>query len=158
MNWRKVNPVHAYYNGSRTSKDNEDPSRSASFKTKRTQKTYSALEALWKTLFALYLIGTLKEHTDINPKNTAEQNQGMSKYFLFEDNELTLIEDYDDSHVYNKDTYGLTYVDPYCYYEEADAIIEVQVYPYDKDIRYLMEQIRGDIEELEKKKKKNDVM
>ncbi|GJW99075.1 uncharacterized mitochondrial protein-like protein [Tanacetum coccineum] len=26
MNWGEVNPVHAYYNGSRTSKDNEDPS------------------------------------------------------------------------------------------------------------------------------------
>nr|GEV86974.1 hypothetical protein [Tanacetum cinerariifolium] len=33
-----------------------------------------------------------------------------------------------------------------------------QFYPYDKDIRYLIEQIRGDIEELEKKKKRNDVM
>ncbi|GJV20902.1 hypothetical protein Tco_1369922 [Tanacetum coccineum] len=26
MNWGEVNPVHAYYNGSKTSKDNEDPS------------------------------------------------------------------------------------------------------------------------------------
>nr|GEU36534.1 reverse transcriptase domain-containing protein [Tanacetum cinerariifolium] len=33
-----------------------------------------------------------------------------------------------------------------------------QFYPYDKEIRYLVEQISGDIEELEKKKKKNDVM
>ncbi|GJZ29556.1 hypothetical protein Tco_0574203 [Tanacetum coccineum] len=43
------------------SKDNEDPSWSTSFKTRRTQKTSSALEALWKTLFVLYLylIGTL---------------------------------------------------------------------------------------------------
>ncbi|GKD71554.1 hypothetical protein Tco_1325644, partial [Tanacetum coccineum] len=48
----KLIPVHAYYNGSCTSKDNEDPSWSTSFKT--------ALEALWKTLFVLYLylIGT----------------------------------------------------------------------------------------------------
>ncbi|GKA80280.1 hypothetical protein Tco_0786876 [Tanacetum coccineum] len=61
MNWGEVNPVHAYYNGSRISKDNEDPSWSTSFKTRRTQKTSSALEALWKTLFVLYLymIGTL---------------------------------------------------------------------------------------------------
>ncbi|GJR35588.1 transposase, MuDR, MULE transposase domain protein [Tanacetum coccineum] len=94
----------------------------------------------------------IKEHIDMNPEKIAEQNQGMSKYFLFEDNELTLIEDYDDSHLYNEDTYGPTYVDPYCYYEEVDAIKEVQ------DIRYLIEQIRADIEELEKKKKKNDVM
>ncbi|GJW19725.1 hypothetical protein Tco_0027161 [Tanacetum coccineum] len=57
----KVNPTHAYYNGSCTSKDTEDPSWSTSFKTMSTQKTSSALEALWKTLFVLYLylIGTL---------------------------------------------------------------------------------------------------
>ncbi|GJX98003.1 hypothetical protein Tco_0355022, partial [Tanacetum coccineum] len=56
----EVNPVHAYYNGSCTSKDTEDPSWSTSFKTRRTRKTSSALEALWKTLFVLYLylIGT----------------------------------------------------------------------------------------------------
>ncbi|GKA95932.1 Golgi to ER traffic protein 4, partial [Tanacetum coccineum] len=40
----EVNPVHAYHNGSRTSKDNEDPSWSTSFKTRRTQKTSLALE------------------------------------------------------------------------------------------------------------------
>ncbi|GJU99268.1 hypothetical protein Tco_1328539 [Tanacetum coccineum] len=40
------NPVHAYYNGSCTSKDNEDPSWSTNFKTRRTQKTSSALEVL----------------------------------------------------------------------------------------------------------------
>nr|GEW01074.1 transposase, MuDR, MULE transposase domain protein [Tanacetum cinerariifolium] len=65
---------------------------------------------------------TQKEHINMNPKKIAEQNQGMSKYFLFEDNELTLIEDYDDSNVYNEDTYGLTCVNPDCYYEEVDAI------------------------------------
>ncbi|GKF53040.1 hypothetical protein Tco_0159950, partial [Tanacetum coccineum] len=39
----------------------EEPSWSTSFKTRRTSKTSSALEALWKTLFMLYLykIGTL---------------------------------------------------------------------------------------------------
>ncbi|GJW70250.1 hypothetical protein Tco_0127167 [Tanacetum coccineum] len=40
----EVNPTHAYHNGSRTSKDNEDPSWSISFKTRRTQKTSSALK------------------------------------------------------------------------------------------------------------------
>ncbi|GKE23591.1 hypothetical protein Tco_1435103, partial [Tanacetum coccineum] len=42
----EVNPTHAYYNGSRTSKDNEDPSWSTSFKTRRTRKTTLALEVL----------------------------------------------------------------------------------------------------------------
>ncbi|GKB21356.1 hypothetical protein Tco_0855279, partial [Tanacetum coccineum] len=56
----EVNPTHAYYNGSCTSKDAEDPSWGTSFKTRRTQKTSSAMEVLWKTLFVLYLylIGT----------------------------------------------------------------------------------------------------
>ncbi|GJT50406.1 hypothetical protein Tco_0976563 [Tanacetum coccineum] len=40
----EVNPTHAYYNGSCTSKDTEDPSWSTSFKTRSTQKTSSALE------------------------------------------------------------------------------------------------------------------
>ncbi|GKC77040.1 putative ribonuclease H-like domain-containing protein [Tanacetum coccineum] len=44
MNWGEVNPTHAYYNGSCTIKDTEDPSWSTSFKTRRTQKTSSALE------------------------------------------------------------------------------------------------------------------
>ncbi|GJU84639.1 hypothetical protein Tco_1292185 [Tanacetum coccineum] len=61
-----VNLVHAYYNGSCTSKDTEDPSWSTSFKTRRTWKTSSALEALWKTLFVLYLylVGTLMSLID----------------------------------------------------------------------------------------------
>ncbi|GKC42058.1 hypothetical protein Tco_1059780 [Tanacetum coccineum] len=41
------------YYFTKTSKDNEDPSWSTSFKTRRTQKTSSALEVLWKTLFVL---------------------------------------------------------------------------------------------------------
>nr|GEX26707.1 retrovirus-related Pol polyprotein from transposon TNT 1-94 [Tanacetum cinerariifolium] len=40
----EVNPVHAYYNGSRTNKNNEDPSWSTSFKTRRAQKTSLALK------------------------------------------------------------------------------------------------------------------
>ncbi|GJT36196.1 hypothetical protein Tco_0926615 [Tanacetum coccineum] len=61
MDLGEVNPTHAYYNGSCTSKDTEDPCWSKSFKTRRTQKTSSALEVLWKTLFVLhlYLLGTL---------------------------------------------------------------------------------------------------
>ncbi|GJY34486.1 hypothetical protein Tco_0418955 [Tanacetum coccineum] len=38
-----------------TFKDTEDPSWSTSFKTRSTQKTSLALEALWKTIFVLYL-------------------------------------------------------------------------------------------------------
>ncbi|GJU98877.1 retrovirus-related pol polyprotein from transposon TNT 1-94 [Tanacetum coccineum] len=61
MNWGEVNPTHAYYYGSRTSKDNEDPGWNTNFKTRRTQKTTSAVEALWKTILRcyLYLLGTL---------------------------------------------------------------------------------------------------
>ncbi|GJR80556.1 putative RNA-directed DNA polymerase [Tanacetum coccineum] len=74
MNWGEVNPVHAYYNGSCTSKDNEDPSWSTSFKNRRTSKTSSALEALWKTLFMLYLykIGTLYRTISQNQKEELE--------------------------------------------------------------------------------------
>ncbi|GJZ97792.1 hypothetical protein Tco_0670245 [Tanacetum coccineum] len=35
MNWGEVNPTHAYYNGSRTSQDIEDPSWNTSIKTRR---------------------------------------------------------------------------------------------------------------------------
>ncbi|GJY94647.1 hypothetical protein Tco_0511008 [Tanacetum coccineum] len=48
---REVNPVHAYYNGSCTSKDIEDPSWSTSFKTRRTQKTSSPLEDIICVVF-----------------------------------------------------------------------------------------------------------
>ncbi|GJT78254.1 hypothetical protein Tco_1044979, partial [Tanacetum coccineum] len=44
MSWGEVNPTHAYYSGSCTSKDTEDPSWSTSFKTRSTQKTSLALE------------------------------------------------------------------------------------------------------------------
>ncbi|GKC73923.1 hypothetical protein Tco_1119806 [Tanacetum coccineum] len=74
-----VSPTHAYYNGSRTSKDNEDPSWSISFKTRRTHKTSSALEALWKTLFVLYLylIGTLKIKDWITSRNSIRCIHGI---------------------------------------------------------------------------------
>nr|GEU35225.1 hypothetical protein [Tanacetum cinerariifolium] len=49
----EVNPVHAYYNGSRISKDNEDPSWSTSFKIRRTSKTSSALEDFICVVFVL---------------------------------------------------------------------------------------------------------
>ncbi|GJZ58485.1 putative ribonuclease H-like domain-containing protein [Tanacetum coccineum] len=81
MDWGEVNPVHAYYNGSCTSKDNEDPSWSTSFKTRRTQKTSSALEVLWKTLFLLYLylIGTfsLFRMTHKREIDLPETNKGL---------------------------------------------------------------------------------
>ncbi|GKB18071.1 hypothetical protein Tco_0851994 [Tanacetum coccineum] len=77
----EVNPTHAYYNGSCTSKDTEDPSWSTSFKTKRTQKTSSALEVLWKTLFVLYLylIGTFTPTTppSIQLTNEVEETATM---------------------------------------------------------------------------------
>ncbi|GJR21504.1 hypothetical protein Tco_0970031 [Tanacetum coccineum] len=47
----KVNPTCAYYNGSYTSKDTEDPSWSTSFKTRRTRKTSSALEDFFCVVF-----------------------------------------------------------------------------------------------------------
>ncbi|GJW07206.1 hypothetical protein Tco_1569629 [Tanacetum coccineum] len=49
----EVNPTHAYYNGSFTSKDNEDPSWSTSFKTRRTHKTSSALKDFICVVFVL---------------------------------------------------------------------------------------------------------
>ncbi|GKA35384.1 hypothetical protein Tco_0721875 [Tanacetum coccineum] len=52
----EVNPTHAYYNGSCTSKDIEDPSWSTGFKTRRTQKTSSALEALWMTFVCVVFV------------------------------------------------------------------------------------------------------
>ncbi|GJZ93956.1 ataxia telangiectasia mutated family protein [Tanacetum coccineum] len=53
MDWGEVNPTHAYYNGSCTSKDTEDSSWSTSFKTRRTQKTSSALEDFICVVFVL---------------------------------------------------------------------------------------------------------
>ncbi|GJU59753.1 hypothetical protein Tco_1237519 [Tanacetum coccineum] len=57
---RKVNPTHAYYNGSRTSQDIEDPSWSTSIKTKRQRRHLQH----WKRLgchyimLYLYFLGT----------------------------------------------------------------------------------------------------
>ncbi|GKA35427.1 putative ribonuclease H-like domain-containing protein, partial [Tanacetum coccineum] len=91
MNW-EVNPTHAYYNGSCTIKDTEDPSWSTCFETRRTQKTSSTLEALWKTLFVLYLyligtfpIPTTRVHKDhpveqiIGDLNSAPKTRRMTK-------------------------------------------------------------------------------
>ncbi|GJT28066.1 hypothetical protein Tco_0908341 [Tanacetum coccineum] len=74
----EVNPTHAYYNDSRTSKDNEDPSCSTRFKTRRTQKTSSALEALLKTLYALllYLLGILVYHANQFVPRPVQLNTG----------------------------------------------------------------------------------
>ncbi|GJR92588.1 cyclin [Tanacetum coccineum] len=70
-----INPTHAYYNGSRTSKDNEDPGWNTSFKTRRTQKTTSAVEALWKTILRcyLYLLGTLVNRDNNIPEPAQEE-------------------------------------------------------------------------------------
>ncbi|GKB72054.1 putative nucleotidyltransferase, ribonuclease H [Tanacetum coccineum] len=38
VNWEEVNPTHAYYNGSGTSQDTEDPSWSTSIKTRRQRR------------------------------------------------------------------------------------------------------------------------
>ncbi|GJV66344.1 hypothetical protein Tco_1477172 [Tanacetum coccineum] len=55
----EVNPTHAYYNGSCTSKDTEDPSWSTSFKTRRTERLFS-FGRLWKTyLSCIVLIGNI---------------------------------------------------------------------------------------------------
>ncbi|GJS68037.1 zinc finger, CCHC-type containing protein [Tanacetum coccineum] len=70
----------------KTSKDNEDPNWSTSFKTRRTQKTSLALEVLWKTSFyadlesdALgwqYISGTLPDSREFeridNPEHLEE--------------------------------------------------------------------------------------
>ncbi|GKA47915.1 putative ribonuclease H-like domain-containing protein [Tanacetum coccineum] len=50
MNWGEVNPTHAYYNGSCTSKDTEDPIWSTRFKSRRTQKTSSDLKIMVSTM------------------------------------------------------------------------------------------------------------
>ncbi|GJR64049.1 hypothetical protein Tco_0010114 [Tanacetum coccineum] len=88
MDWGEVNPTHAYYNDSRTSKDNEDPSCSTRFKTRRTQKTSSALEALLKTLYALllYLLGILYvipyEYDDVD--DPTEKDLALNVDHIFE--------------------------------------------------------------------------
>ncbi|GJW19650.1 hypothetical protein Tco_0027086 [Tanacetum coccineum] len=60
----EVNPTHAYYNGSRTSQDKEDPSWSTSIKTRRQRRHLQH----WKRLgchfilLCLYLLGTFLQH------------------------------------------------------------------------------------------------
>ncbi|GJS32277.1 hypothetical protein Tco_0530659 [Tanacetum coccineum] len=98
MDWGEVNLTHAYYNGSCTSKDTEDPSWSTSFKTRRAQKTSSALEVLWKTLFVLYLylIGTLQKievevKTDSYNESSKSYNASSSQKSLLQlENQKTL--------------------------------------------------------------------
>ncbi|GJT94550.1 hypothetical protein Tco_1090068 [Tanacetum coccineum] len=61
FSWGEVNPTHAYYNGSRTSQDIEDPSWSTSIKTRRQRRHLQH----WKRIgchfimLYLYLLGTL---------------------------------------------------------------------------------------------------
>ncbi|GJV87968.1 hypothetical protein Tco_1531906 [Tanacetum coccineum] len=81
MDWGEVNLVHAYYNGSCTSKDNEDPSWSISFKTRRTQKTSSALEDFISVVF-------------VHDRNIVEYKPGISNQaadalsYMYEDEEM----------------------------------------------------------------------
>ncbi|GJS10329.1 hypothetical protein Tco_0367125 [Tanacetum coccineum] len=65
MNWGKVNPTHVITTNEfkNKDKDNEYPGAGIQvFKTRRTQKTTSAVEALWKTILRcyLYLLGTFE--------------------------------------------------------------------------------------------------
>ncbi|GJV65641.1 hypothetical protein Tco_1476469 [Tanacetum coccineum] len=84
MDWGEVNPTHAYYNGSRTSKDNEDPSWNTSFKTRRTQKTTSAVEALWKTILRcyLYLLGTFPVGL-VQDSDEEEDDQELEAHYVY---------------------------------------------------------------------------
>ncbi|GJX68502.1 hypothetical protein Tco_0304229 [Tanacetum coccineum] len=52
----EVNPVQAYYKVPVQVKTMKDPAWEYSFKTRRTSKTSSAFDALWKTLFMLYFV------------------------------------------------------------------------------------------------------
>nr|GEV96871.1 hypothetical protein [Tanacetum cinerariifolium] len=52
MNWGEVNPIHAYCNGSRTSKDNEDPILNTSSRLRELRRQLQ----LWKRFGRLHLI------------------------------------------------------------------------------------------------------
>ncbi|GKA29731.1 hypothetical protein Tco_0715976 [Tanacetum coccineum] len=74
----EVNPTHAFYNGSRTSKDNEYPSWSTSFKTRRTQKTSSALEDFIYVVIVLdrNIVRVMKEIYDVGGEFDQQENRG----------------------------------------------------------------------------------
>nr|GFA99895.1 hypothetical protein [Tanacetum cinerariifolium] len=80
----EVNPTHAYYNGSRTNKDNEDPSWSTSFKTKRTQKTSLALKCFGRLYFVVIVldrnIGTRKSQPFPKGKMTDPKDSKGNKH------------------------------------------------------------------------------
>ncbi|GJX98380.1 hypothetical protein Tco_0355399 [Tanacetum coccineum] len=71
MDWGEVNPVHAYYNGSCTSKDNEDPRWSTSFKTRRTQKNSQLGKLILEDLYFNYDTS----NADITQDN--QRNKGL---------------------------------------------------------------------------------
>ncbi|GKB92010.1 putative ribonuclease H-like domain-containing protein [Tanacetum coccineum] len=80
----------------RTSKDNEDPGWNTSFKTRRTQKTTSAVEALWKTILRcyLYLLGTFRKNTRLDKNSQKFKlrcNQHFSRdiFVLFQDKDTS---------------------------------------------------------------------
>ncbi|GJS73380.1 retrovirus-related pol polyprotein from transposon TNT 1-94 [Tanacetum coccineum] len=82
MNWGEVNPTHANYNGSKTSKDTEDPSWSTSIKTSRQRRHLQQ----WKRFGRLYLVASLKEaseaqkgHSKKRKKSTMVKDENPSQ-------------------------------------------------------------------------------
>ncbi|GJS58060.1 hypothetical protein Tco_0652844 [Tanacetum coccineum] len=151
----EFNPTHAYYNGSRTSKDNEDPGWNTSFKTRRTQKTTSAVEALWKTILHcyLYLLGTLSFNF-INPRLFEiafriffrEVHQTFREKMYHNLNQLQWQLERDSCHRYNSKTclghdsktclgalrtQFKEFFDSKEYLEELDKLIDERVLKYD---------------------------
>ncbi|GJS28841.1 putative ribonuclease H-like domain-containing protein [Tanacetum coccineum] len=55
MNWGEVNPTHAYYNGSCTIKDTEDPSWSTSIKTRR-QRRHLQHRSAWMSFYHVVFV------------------------------------------------------------------------------------------------------
>ncbi|GJY78492.1 reverse transcriptase domain-containing protein, partial [Tanacetum coccineum] len=86
MREKNFNPTHAYYNGSRTSQDKEDPSWSTSIKTRRQRRHLQH----WKRLgchfilLYLYLLGTLFSPTIRNLLMNKEKLLELAKIPLNE--------------------------------------------------------------------------
>ncbi|GJV10892.1 hypothetical protein Tco_1352433 [Tanacetum coccineum] len=129
----EVNPTHAYYNGSCTSKDTEDLSWSTSFKTMSTQKTSLALEALWKTLFVLYLymIGTFRV-TDVDDRGKVDSSKALdASLVIIESNGIESQEQYtnsrsgNDAHVDDADTRPIYDEEPMA---EVQTTVEINIF------------------------------
>ncbi|GJS24136.1 histidine kinase 1-like protein, partial [Tanacetum coccineum] len=88
----EVNPTHAYYNGSCIIKDTEDPSWSTSFKTRRTQKTSSALEDFICVVFVLDRnIPKLIRHGS-REKSSCNKDNKVILWFKLDDNDALIQE------------------------------------------------------------------